>query len=290
MLELIMCQGCPASGKSTWTKEQVLKSNGKYKRVNKDDLRAMLDCGKWSKEREKYIVGIRDKIISEALSQNISVIVDDTNFAPVHEQVLKGLASKYNAQFSIRRFDVPLDECIKRDLARPNSVGAKVIRDMYFRYAVDKSGKVEFIEGLRPAIVCDLDGTLALFDHHRGPFDASNAHMDKVNEPVSMILNLIDNQGYGSPCIDVILLSGREDKYRIPTELFLKNNKIPYDALHMRATDDNRKDYIIKRELFDKHIRGQFNVLFWLDDRNQVVDMVRHELGIPCFQVNEGDF
>jgi len=27
-----------------------------------------------------------------------------------------------------------------------------------------------------------------------------------------------------------------------------------------------------------------------LDDRNQVVDMWRRELALPCFQVNYGDF
>lgn len=38
-----MLKGLPASGKSTYAKELVLKSPGKYKRINKDDLRAMVD-------------------------------------------------------------------------------------------------------------------------------------------------------------------------------------------------------------------------------------------------------
>lgn len=51
----------------------------------------------------------------------------------------------------------------------------------------------------------------------------------------------------------------------------------------------NRKDVVIKRELFDRYIRDNYQVLFVLDDRNQVVDMWR-ELGLKCLQVAPGDF
>jgi hypothetical protein len=58
----------------------------------------------------------------------------------------------------------------------------------------------------------------------------------------------------------------------------------------MRAEKDNRKDSIIKRELFDKHIRDKYHVDFVLDDRDQVVRMWRRELGLTCLQVNYGNF
>jgi hypothetical protein len=50
-----------------------------------------------------------------------------------------------------------------------------------------------------------------------------------------------------------------------------------------------RKDAIVKRELFDAHVRGTWNVNFVLDDRQQVVDMWRG-LGLVCLQVAPGDF
>ena len=46
-------RGLPGSGKSTYCKELQAKNPGKYKRVNRDLLREMLDCGVWSKENEK---------------------------------------------------------------------------------------------------------------------------------------------------------------------------------------------------------------------------------------------
>jgi hypothetical protein len=58
----------------------------------------------------------------------------------------------------------------------------------------------------------------------------------------------------------------------------------------MRPEGDNRKDSIVKRELFDTHVRNKFYIDFVLDDRDQVVDMWRNDLGLTCLQVDWGDF
>lgn len=50
------------------------------------------------------------------------------------------------------------------------------------------------------------------------------------------------------------------------------------------------KDDIVKFELFKEHVEPVFNIKFVLDDRNQVVDMWRNELGLKVLQVAEGDF
>ena len=57
----------------------------------------------------------------------------------------------------------------------------------------------------------------------------------------------------------------------------------------MRPEGNNEKDSIIKKRIYEDHIKGKFNVEFVLDDRNQVVEMWR-ELGLTCLQVAEGDF
>ena len=43
MIKVILAKGLFASGKSTWAKNVILKKPNSYKRVNKDDLRLMLD-------------------------------------------------------------------------------------------------------------------------------------------------------------------------------------------------------------------------------------------------------
>ena len=57
----------------------------------------------------------------------------------------------------------------------------------------------------------------------------------------------------------------------------------------MRPKGDNRPDTEVKREIYEREIRDKYNVLLVIDDRNSVVQQWR-EMGLPCFQVAEGDF
>ena len=140
----------------------------------------------------------------------------------------------------------------------------------------------------KKAIICDLDGTLALLNG-RSPYDASRAEEDLLNDPVANLIEVYAHQKLHD--IDLILMSGRDDVYRPQTERCLKKNNIThYKALYMRKAGDRRKDSIVKRELYEKHVKDTYNVLFVLDDRDQVVEMWRKELRLTCLQVEYGDF
>ena len=58
----------------------------------------------------------------------------------------------------------------------------------------------------------------------------------------------------------------------------------------MRATGDKRKDTIVKKEIWDNHIYGKYNVFLAIDDRPSVVRMWRQDVGIPVLQVNDIEF
>lgn len=137
---------------------------------------------------------------------------------------------------------------------------------------------------LPKAIICDLDGTLALMNG-RNPFDAERCEHDTLNEPVGNLLRNYKKLGY-----QILLVSGREEQFKPQTLLFLEKHAIAFDALIMRKTKDFRKDAIIKTEIYNEQIKDNYFIEFVLDDRNQVVDMWRKELGLPCFQVFYGDF
>lgn len=201
MPKLIMMKGLPASGKSTWAKEQIEKSNGKIKRVNKDDLRAMIDADKWSKGREKEIIKIRNISIKFCLTSGLDVIVDDTNLAPKHESKLREIAKSYEAKFEIKDFSsVPVYECIRRDALREKSVGSEVITKMYYQHIYDKEVWIKPLkEPASNAVICDLDGTLAIYQN-RSPYDLSKVSEDGFNYHLWFLLK---NQ-------NVIFLSGRE--------------------------------------------------------------------------------
>jgi predicted kinase len=291
--EVLILQGLPASGKSTWSRE-FIKSNPGWKRVNKDDLRRMLDAGVWSKHNEKFIVMMRDNLIHNCLANGHNVIVDDTNFEPKHIERVSKIASQYSATVSNRTFNVDPKECIKRNELRPEHerVPEKVIWDMYNRYVrpteyVDQS-PAQQDESLPHAVICDLDGTLALMGD-RSPYDCIKCGSDELNVAVHRLLRAYTDQ---KDC-DVFFFSGRNEGCREETLAWLRKYNWPvriYQSLVMRKEQDNRKDAVVKLEMYNEHIRGKYHVDFVLDDRDQVVEMWRKTLGLTCLQVNYGNF
>lgn len=283
MREVIVLKGLPASGKSTWARAQVRQFPGRFKRVNKDDLRDMLDDGEWSEANERFIVRARDRLIVAAIDAGHDVIVDDTNLNPEHERAIRKLVEG-RAEVVVREFEVTVEEAIKRDHERARSVGEQVIRDMHQRWLGTDLEQPGPEAEVPPAIICDLDGTLALLGE-RSPYNASRADQDLPNEPVIRVL--LASVAYEGA--RVFLVSGREEKYRKVTERWLQKHGIAFDGLFLRRNKDFRKDTVVKREIYEREIHGQYRVLFVLEDRDQVVAFWR-SLGLTCLQVAEGNF
>jgi predicted kinase len=282
MKKVYMTVGLPGSGKSTWAKKKIDEQPHRYKRINKDDLRAMLDNSHWSDNNEKFVLRVRDSLILMALESGKHVIIDDTNLHPKHERQIRELI-KGQAELEIVDFrDVPVDVCIERDLKRQNSVGERIILSMYNEFlAPPPPERPPADPNLPNAIICDLDGTLALLGK-RNPYDAARCEEDILNEPIRSIL-------LATPEDKILLVSGRQDQYKPQTERWLATHNIRYDALIMRKTGDMRKDSIIKKEIFENEIQSHYNIRFVLDDRNSVVEMWR-SVGLTCLQVAPGDF
>ena len=140
-----------------------------------------------------------------------------------------------------------------------------------------------------PAIICDLDGTLALKHEDRTWYDASTCDKDIINMPILEVCSAFARTHH------IIFCSGRENRFREQTLVFLK--KCFHDfveghdfSLFMRETQDNRKDSIVKHEIYMTCIKDMYDVLFVLDDRTQVVQMWRNSIGLTCLQVADGNF
>lgn len=282
MKKLLFLKGLPGSGKSTYARDLVRKGN--WKRLNKDDLRAMLDDSKWSKANEQMVNMYQELLAKDILNKGISVIVDNTHLAPRHEERYRQLAKECNAQFEVMFFDTPIEECIKRDLHRQDSVGEKVIRQMYDQFLKPVPAVYEPPADKPAAIICDIDGTLAHMAD-RGPFEWEKVGNDVLDETVADVIHKFDDTHR------IILLSGRDGSCRAQTEEWLNRYGMDhYTHLYMREAGDMRKDNIIKKELFEKHIRDKYRVAFVLDDRDQVVHMWRNEIGLKVLQVAEDNF
>lgn len=283
MPKITILQGLPASGKTSFAKKQQAKDPN-TKRVNKDDLRSMLDNSRWSKSNEKFILKVRDYIVSEALKDGHNVIIDDTNLAEKHITRLKEIAKETNSQVIINNdfLKVSLEECIERDLKRPNSVGEKVITSMYNQFLKPKS---EFIvqDNILPlAVIFDIDGTLANMGD-RSPYDWNKVNQDLPNAPVIKTLQNYQKAGY-----KIGIFTGRDGVCEKATKDWLAKNNITYDFFEIRPTDNTEKDSVIKRRMLGEYL-GKYYIEAIYDDRDQVVEMWR-SLGLQCFQVNYGNF
>ncbi len=291
MKKIIILRGLPASGKSTYAKQLVLDNPNSYKRLNRDAMREMLDASHFSRSNEKFVKRLRDWLIIEALRDGKHVIVDDTNLSEKNIRRIEQLAQEFakdsghEIKVEVKDFDEPLQELLERDAKRKKKVGRKTITRMYEQFKTKRVGDYSNQNtDLLPAIICDLDGTLSIM-HDRSPFDGKACESDLLNQPVADILDTFRKSGH-----QIILLSGRTDDSMPETKRWLAKYGIKYDALYMRKTEDTRKDSIIKIELFNEHIKDNYWIKFVLDDRDQVVDMWRLELGLPCLQVYYGDF
>ena len=291
--------GLPASGKTTLARQMCADSGGKLRRVNLDDLRRMLDADRradWA--AEQTVVRMLEQSVAALIADGYDVIVDNTHLQrKIPGRLRTALAGQ--AGFIVHDLtDVDVEECIARDAARDRPVGEAVIRSMWKSHQRARRTwqlTAEWMnDHVRPepyvpdaslpaAVLVDIDGTLALA-HSRGPYDFDRCGEDRLNTPVAATVRLYGEAGYV-----VVLLSGRSEDYRRLTEVWLKENAVDYDELWMRHSGDQRRDDVVKAELFDAHVRDRFAVTHSIDDRDRVVALYRR-MGLPCWQVAPGNF
>lgn len=285
--KIIVCQGLPASGKSKWAKDFV-KNNKGWLRINNDEFRYMFFNRQFDKGDTNFIDEARDLLIEHFMKYNLtSLIVDNTNLSPKRIKEYQDLAMGYGYDFEVKSFtDVPLKLCIERDKYRENSVGEKVIRQMYNQFLKKEPVRVEFDPNKIPALICDVDGSLAYHNPIlRSPYQDDLAGSDTVNEAVANVVRLYHECG-----TKILICSGREygRGYEV-LKKWLYDNNIPWDKIFMRQTGDIRKDSIVKAEIYENEIKEKYAIRFVLDDRDQVIEYWR-SIGLPTFQVNYGDF
>lgn len=296
---ITLTRGLPAAGKTTWAKEWVIGDPTARARVNRDDLRAMLfikPTYEWHQEQQVTVV--QRAAVRELLRAGCDVVIDDTNLRPKYVREWQRFARANGADLEIIEFPIDVKEAIRRDAERVAPVGADVIRRMAGKFtrkgallpipdedAPDAAPERYVPDPTLPhAVIVDIDGTVALKHPDRDIYDLTLVHTDLRNAPVIAAVQAAKRDGMA-----VVFCSGREDSARAVTAQWIAENVEVPGELWMRAAGDMRKDSIVKRELFEAHIRDRYAVQYVLDDRQQVVDMWR-SLGLTCLQVAPGDF
>jgi predicted kinase len=307
--QIVLTRGLPASGKSTFAKAWVAEDEDWRIRINRDDIRHQIVNKYWplSRMQEDHTTLMEEAMVTAAIKAKVSVVVDATHLRAAYVKRWYDVGNRLGVPVSVQDFETDVEECVRRDALRDRQVGAEVIRDLHQRFVV--KGKLPKLPDNTPkelsgrayvrnrelpkAVWVDLDGTLAERVHPlaaqpvRGPFDEARVGEDAVIEHIADLVRLLHSNGY-----KIVIMSGRSTLCQAESEMWLIENNIPYDDIFMRDPEihKNKKDSVVKEDLFWTHVAPKYDIEFALDDRQQVVDHTREVLKIPVLQVAPGNF
>jgi predicted kinase len=299
--------GASGSGKS-FAANRLLSKEKSWKCLERDKIRSMLAAGNniWRQgdKIESLVTKTQEFLAEQLINEGFNVLISDTCLNPKTQEFWRQFATRMHVNFEIDSsfLSVPLDVLILRDQQRENSVGAEVIIKQYKKYVeplgIQERPYTDFLPkkyvqdySLPISVVSDLDGSLCLlnkFDksasNYRNPYDSGNCMTDELNVPLKKVLDLYRQAGYS-----ILLVSGREDKFEDVTCKWLEKHDVKFDGLYMRKSGDNRKDYVIKDEIYENIILKKYWVETIFDDRQSVCDHNRMR-GANVWQVNAGNF
>jgi predicted kinase len=120
----VLLVGLPGSGKSTWVK-------GKQGVLSSDALRELLADDPDNQNIHARVFRVLRELLKHRLElKRPATYVDATNLTPYEREPYVKLAHRFDCKIEAVFFDVPLDECIRRNRERKRIVPDQVIRKM----------------------------------------------------------------------------------------------------------------------------------------------------------------
>ena len=152
----------------------------------------------------------------------------------------------------------------------------------------------------RPAIIVDIDGTLANAAHRihhikKQPKDWQSFFDEAVkDEPFKWCVELVLAMARTH---EILFVTGRGEEDREQTLNWLMENVPIWENsntglyclnmnLFMRPAGSRDQDFDVKRRVYRERIQDKYDILFALEDRGRVTKMWR-ELGLTCLQCSD---
>ena len=295
--KLILTRGIQGSGKSTWARQWVEEDPEHRIRINNDDIRNML--GKyWVTSRENLVSSIKKNMAEEAINRGYDIVVDNMNLNAKEILFWKDMVKTanmdpdgYQYEIEFKDFFIPLEECIRRDAARPNPIGEKVIRETWKRYKhfIQTTEVERYVDNLRKytgkpkCIVIDMDSTMC-FNTTKRPWFGDGAAEGMINDvPNTGMCDMIRKL---QEDFVIVVATGRDTTQEAVTKEWLAKQGINVDEFYFRTNKDYRKGVVVKKEQIEA-ILEKYDIVAIFDDCEPIVDMYR-EMGLTVLQPNRG--
>ena len=290
-MRAILTIGIPCSGKSTWA-EKFCDEND-YREVNRDNLRMSLfnlesyNDYKMNRYNESLITNKVNDLIQKSAQNKQNIVISDTNLNTTYRVNLINKLRDLGYDVDFKVFDIEFFDALKRNDKRVNKfVPRSVMYNMYRRFMDYQEATLAWKKykpncKLKPAYIVDIDGTIATNDGGRGFFEWDKVGEDKPIQNVINIINMLKIAGN-----EIILLSGRDEVCFNETVEWCHKHGVKFDQLYMRPSGSFEKDRYVKLDLFNEHIRNQYNVLGVFDDRPQVA-LLWYDLGLSLFKIGD---
>lgn len=293
--------GPPGSGKSTWCDEyfKTHRNRDDLIRISQDDL---------GKQGHMYA-------FKQALELRRDIVIDRMNFDVGQRRRYLDPAKKAGYDTRIVVLHVPEKVCMDRCRDRKNHPTIKTEEDVqnavtFFFRKYERVQDTEVDEVLRTGwvdsdaqkcVVCDIDGTIADVTHRKHYVRCEkplkpNWYMffeRMIDDPVNQWCRaLLEHMSTDYP---IVYATGRPGNYMKYTKEWLEKHDLHLPKaewptlLFSRQAKDHRKDDIVKEIILEFEIKTRFNILFVVDDRQQVVDMWRKH-GNVVLQCAKGNF
>lgn len=281
-----------ASGKSSWT-EQFIRNRGDWCNIERDEIRFELftdgkrdwTAYKFNKKNEEVVTKEYNSRLDQTIRLGYNVILSDTFLNEKYRNQMIDKLESEGYEVTIKDdWDIDWETIRTRNIQREGGISESVLWDQWLRYLDYKGLKDSYVpdESKPLSVVVDLDGSVAEMKGIRKPYEWSKVHHDLPIEPVVNIVKGLYLQGYS-----VVFLSGRDGCCEDETLAWLYDVFRDMDfTLYMRASGDSRKDYVVKRELFNDNVRDNYNVQMVIDDRKSVVELWE-ELDIKVINVGK---
>ncbi|ABO34404.1 seryl-tRNA(Sec) kinase [Methanococcus maripaludis C5] len=229
---LIILTGLPSVGKSTFSKaisKKMAEKNIDNIILGTDLIRESFPV--WKESYEEFIRDSNNYLIKEALGNNFSVIVDDTNYYNSKRRDLMNIANEFDSNYVTIYLKAPLDLLLKRNIERGQKIPNEVIKNMYEKFdtpgtkyawdlpdiTVDTTEKIDHGKILNQILKINKNKSLKI-----------NENKIPKSEPVESNLQKIDN--ITRTIVGNLIKTGKIDKkdIKLVSELrksFLKDCK-----------------------------------------------------------------